>query len=399
MDLQTIVKLDQENYMNTFGPRTPVCLTHGEGVKVYDTEGKCYLDFFAGIAVNALGHGHPALVKAVSEQAGKLMHCSNLYYNEPQTKLAAKINALAGGGHRVFFANSGAEANETAIKLARAFFNKKGMPEKNEIITLYHSFHGRTITTVTATAQPKYQKYFTPLTPGFSYVEPGDCVALEAAVNDKTCAIMLELIQGESGVHPMDVAFLQMVKKICEEKQILLIVDEVQTGIGRTGTMFAYEQFDVEPDIFTLAKALGGGVPIGATCAKEEVAAAFAPGDHGTTFGGNPLACAAALAVLETIEQEDLLKNVAEVGTYFSNKLQTELGDAVAEIRGRGLMIGIELKVPVAAQLKTGLLEAGYLVGNVGTNTLRVLPPLILKKEHVDGFVVALAKLLKEVAV
>ena len=399
MDLQTIVKLDQENYMNTFGPRTPVCLTHGEGVKVYDTEGKCYLDFFAGIAVNALGHSHPALVKAVSEQAGKLMHCSNLYYNEPQTKLAAKINALAGGRHRVFFANSGAEANETAIKLPRAFFNKKGMPEKNEIITLYHSFHGRTVTTVTATAQPKYQKYFTPLTPGFSYVEPGDSAGLEAAVSDKTCAIMLELIQGESGVHPMDGAFLQTVKKICNEKNILLIVDEVQTGIGRTGTMFAYEQFDVEPDIFTLAKALGGGVPIGAACAKEDVAAAFAPGDHGTTFGGNPLACAAALAVLETIEQEDLLENVGEVGTYFSNALKAELGDAVAEIRGRGLMIGIELKAPVAAQLKNSLLEAGYLVGNVGTNTLRVLPPLILKKEQVDGFVTALAKLLKEVAV
>lgn len=396
MELQTIIQLDQENYMNTFGPRTPVCLTHGEGVKVYDTEGKVYLDFFAGIAVNALGHGHPALVKAVAEQAGKLMHCSNLYYNQPQTKLAAKINALAGGEHRVFFANSGAEANETAIKLARAYFHKNGMPSKNEIITLYHSFHGRTITTVTATAQPKYQKYFTPLTPGFSYVEPNDGAALEAAVTDNTCAIMLELIQGESGVHPMDMAFLQTVRKICKEKDILLIVDEVQTGIGRTGTMFAYEQFDVEPDIFTLAKALGGGVPIGATCAKTEVAAAFAPGDHGTTFGGNPLACAAALAVLETIEQDDLLKNVVEVGEYFSDELKANLGDAVTEIRGKGLMIGIELKAPTAAQMKGRLLEEGYLVGNVGTNTLRVLPPLILTKEHVDGFVATLAKLVKE---
>lgn len=382
--------------MNTFGARTPVCLTHGEGVKVYDTEGKAYMDFFAGIAVNSLGHGHPALVKAVTEQATKLIHCSNLYYNEPQAKLAAEINKLAGGGHRVFFANSGAEANEAAIKLARAYFNKKGMPEKNEIITMHHSFHGRTVTTVTATAQPKYQKYFTPLTPGFSYVEPNDTAALEAAVNDNTCAIMLELIQGESGVHPMEAAFLQKVKDICQEKNLLLIVDEVQTGIGRTGTMFAWEQFGVKPDIFTLAKALGGGVPIGAACAKEDVAAAFAPGDHGTTFGGNPLACAAGLAVLSTIQEEGLLENASQVGGYFKQELEAKLGDAVTEIRGKGLMIGIELKAPVAAQIKSRLFEEGYLVGNVGANTLRVLPPLILTQKQVDGFVDTLAKLVKE---
>lgn len=396
MDLQTIIQIDQENYMNTFGARTPVCLTHGEGVKVYDTEGKAYMDFFAGIAVNSLGHGHPALVKAVTEQASKLIHCSNLYYNEPQAKLAAEINKLAGGGHKVFFANSGAEANEAAIKLARAYFNKKGMPEKNEIITMHHSFHGRTVTTVTATAQPKYQKYFTPLTPGFSYVEPNDTAALEAAVSDNTCAIMLELIQGESGVHPMEAAFLQKVKEICKEKNVLLIVDEVQTGIGRTGSMFAWEQFDVKPDIFTLAKALGGGVPIGAACAKEDVAAAFAPGDHGTTFGGNPLACAAGLAVLSTIKEEGLLENASRVGSYFKQELEEKLGDTVTEIRGKGLMIGIELKAPVAAQIKNRLFEEGYLVGNVGANTLRVLPPLILTQEQVDGFVDTLTKLVKE---
>ena len=391
--LNDIINTDKLNYMNTFGARTPVCFEYGEGIFLYDTNGKKYTDLFAGIAVNALGHGHPDLVGAITEQAKKLIHCSNLYYNEPQTKLAEKLNQLAGGGFKVFFANSGAEANEAAIKLARAFFNKQGLSLKNEFVTLNNSFHGRTLTTITATAQPKYQKYFTPLTPGFSYVAPNDFAALEEAVGENTCGIILEIIQGESGVHPMDLEYLKKVRKLCDDKNVLMIVDEVQTGIGRTGHMFAYQGTGIEPDIFTLAKALGGGVPIGAACAKAHVADAFAPGDHGTTFGGNPLACAAALVVLKVIEDDDLLKRVERSGTHFSNALEAlkkKGAFRISEIRANGLMIGIDFAVPVAAEIKKNLFEAGFLVGNVGEYTLRLLPPLIIGTQDIDAFITAL---------
>ena len=395
MKLEDIILIDKENYMNTFGERTPVCFEYGKGVYLYSSDGKKYTDLFAGIAVNILGHGHPALTEAICSQAKKLIHCSNLYYKEPQALLAQKLNGLIGGGYKMFFANSGAEANEGAIKLARAYFNKKGMPYKNEIITMNHSFHGRTVTTITATAQPKYQKYFTPLTPGFKYSEPNDIEMLENTVNEHTCAVMLEIIQGESGVYPMTENFLDKVRELCREKDILLIIDEVQTGIGRTGSMFAYQNTKVKPDIFTLAKALGGGVPIGAVCASDEVAPAFSPGDHGTTFGGNPLACAAALAVLETVEKESIIDNVNETGKYFFEtleKIKKETG-SIKEIRGRGLMIGIEFNEPCAVNVKNRLFEKGYLVGSVGNNILRILPPLIFNKENVEDF----AKVLSEI--
>ena len=398
MELNDIIKIDEENYMNTFGKRTPVCFTRGKGTKLYDTEGKEYTDFFAGIAVNVLGHSHPTLVKAITEQAGKMLHCSNLYYNEPQTLLAERINKLAGGGHKVFFANSGAEANEGAIKLVRAYFHKKGQESKNEFITLNNSFHGRTLTTITATAQPKYQKYFTPLTPGFSYVESNDFEALKNAITPNTCAIMLEVVQGESGVHPMDISYLKNTRALCDANDILLIIDEVQTGIGRTGSMFAYQQAGIEPDVFTLAKALGGGVPIGALCAIDRVAEAFEPGDHGTTFGGNPLACSAALAVLDTIEKEQLIENVKNVAMHFSKRLDelmSEPNSKISAVRVKGLMIGIDFKEPVAAEVKVQLFERRYIVGNVGASTLRLLPPLIVTKEEVDGFIEVLGGVVK----
>ena len=394
MDLKNIAQLDKNNYMNTFGARTQLCVSHGKGMFVYDTDGKEYMDLFAGIAVSALGHAHPDLVKTIANQAEKIIHCSNLYYNEPQTKLAEKLNNLAGGGHKVFFANSGAEANEAAIKLARAYFHKKDMPWKNEIITMKNSFHGRTLTTITATGQPKYQKYFSPLTPGFKYAEINNIESVENELSENTCAIMLEIIQGESGVHALEEEFLKAVRNICHLKNILLIVDEVQTGIGRTGDMFAYQGTGIEPDIFTLAKALGGGVPIGAACAKDFVAEAFAPGDHGTTFGGNPLACAAALAVLEVIERDGLLEKCKETGAHFSKKLN-ELVSAglIGAVRASGLMIGFDLKNPSAPEVKNRLMELGFLVGNVGLNTVRVLPPLVAEKEHIDKFIEALKSL------
>ena len=390
--LQSIKDLDKQYFMNTFGERIPVCFEKGEGIKLFSTEGDIYTDFFAGIAVNALGHSHKKYVQALKDQAEKLIHTSNLYYVKSQAYLAEKICKLS-CADKVFFSNSGAEANEGAIKLAKIYFYKKGMPEKNEIITLNHSFHGRTLATVAATAQEKYQAPYKPLTPGFKHVEINDFDALLSAVTDKTAAIMVELIQGESGVYPCDKEYIKKVRKLCDEKEILLIADEVQTGIGRTGKMFAYENFDITPDIFTLAKALGGGVPIGAVCAKDFCASAFAPGDHGSTFGGNPFCCAAANAVLDIIEEEKLVKNAEEVGAYFKEKLSqlSAKHSCIKEIRGMGLMCGVELEEGLAKKVNAKLFEEKYLCG-VCYNTLRILPPLIVTKNDIDEFINALEK-------
>jgi acetylornithine aminotransferase/acetylornithine/N-succinyldiaminopimelate aminotransferase len=397
MKLNEIMELDSRYYMNTFGSRTPVCFEYGKGIRLYDTEGKEYLDFLAGIAVNALGHGHPALVEAIRSQAEKLIHCSSLYYIEAQARLAALLaeNSCA---DRVFFANSGAEANEGAIKLARIYFKKNGMPDKYEIITLKKSFHGRTLTTVAATGQEKYQKPYAPLIPGFKHVPLNDLASLEAAIGDSTCAIMLEPVQGESGVYPADVEYVRAVRKLCDEKGLLLIFDEIQTGIGRTGKLFGYEHFGVEPDIFTLAKALAGGVPIGALCAKQKIASAFEPGDHGSTFGGNPLACSAGLAVLRTILEENLVSNAEEVGNYLKESLKklSERSTLISDVRGLGLMIGLQLSEGRAQEIKGRLFDKGFLVGNVGTDVIRLLPPLIVTKADVDTFVKAFGEVLAE---
>jgi len=392
MDLQSIMKLDEQYYMNTFGKRTPVCFDRGEGITLYDTEGNSYTDFFGGIAVNALGYCHKGMTEALTKQVQKLLHTSNLYYVENQSLLAEKLvkHSVA---DKVFFANCGAEANESAIKLAKMYFYKKNQPEKSEIITLKNSFHGRTLACVAATGQEKYQKPYAPLTPGFRHVPINDFDALQAAVDEKTAAIMVELIQGESGVNPMTQEYVDKMVALCKEKEILLIVDEVQTGMGRTGTWFCYENYGISPDIFTLAKGLGGGVPIGAVCAKAEVAAAFSPGDHGGTFGGGPLATCAGLAVCNAFENEKVPENSQEVGAYLKGKLQ-ELAKAcpvIAGVRGMGLMIGIVFAEPVAKKLQQAMFEKKYLVGAVGDNVLRLLPPLVITKADADAFCNTLA--------
>lgn len=394
--LEDIIKLDKKYYMNTFGDRLPVCFEKGKGMKLFDDKGRAYYDFLGGIAVNALGHRHKDFVKALKSQLGKVIHTSSLYYIENQARLAQKLaeNSCA---DRVFFANSGAEANEGAMKLAKIYFYKKGL-EKYEIITLDKSFHGRTLATVAATGQEKYQKPYRPLLPGVIQVEPNSFEAVLEAVTDKTAAIMIELIQGESGVHPMDKEYVQKLRKFCDERDIVLIFDEVQTGMGRTGNLFAYEMYGVEPDIFTAAKALGGGIPIGAVCAKQKIADAFEPGDHGTTFGGNPFATAAALAVFKIFEKEKLVENAKKMGVIFAEKLsllRQKHSDKITEIRNAGLLIGIQLRDDIAKNVSAELFESGMLVSLCGGNTIRIAPPLIITEKDIAVFIAALDKVLE----
>lgn len=396
MNINEIMEMDKKYYMNTFGNRTPVCFQYGKGINLWDTEGRKYYDFLGGIAVNVLGHSHPALVKAICSQAERLIHCSSLYYIEAQAKLAKMLveNSCA---DRVFFANSGAEANEGAIKLARIFYKKGSHPEKFEIITLKKSFHGRTLTTVAATGQEKYQKPYMPVTPGFKHVPMNNLDALKQEIGTATCAVMMEPVQGESGVNPAESEYVKGVRKLCDENGLLLIFDEIQTGMGRTGKLFGYENYGIEPDIFTLAKGLAGGVPIGALCAKEHVAKAFEPGDHGSTFGGNPLACTAGIAVFETILREGLAENAAEMGSYLIGNLKSLAGkySLIKEIRGIGLMIGIQLSSEKAAEIKNMLFEKGILAGSVGSDVVRILPPLIIGKADIDIFVETLENILE----
>ncbi len=385
MELNKIMEIDAEYYMNTFGKRIPVAFDRGKGMYLYTEEGEEYLDMFAGIAVTALGHCHEGFTKAITEQAGKLLHTSSIYYIKNQALLAKRI-CDASVADRVFFCNSGAEANEGAMKLAKIYYYKQGK-EKYEIITLNSSFHGRTLATVAATGQPKYQKPYKPLIPGIKHVDINDFEALEAAVTDNTCAIMLEVVQGESGVHLCTDEYLMKVRRLCDEKDILLIFDEVQTGMGRTGKMFAYQTTPVEPDIFTLAKALGNGVPIGALCAKEFAAKGFEPGDHGGTFGGNPLATAAGMAVFDAFEKEHICENAAAMGEYFEERLRAINSPQILEIRRKGLMIGVQMPDGMAKEAQEKLFARRVLVGSCGGHTLRILPPLIIKKEHIDKFI------------
>ena len=386
--------LDDTYYVNIFGDRIPVAFTHGKGVYLFSTEDKRYMDMLGGIAVNSLGHANPRLVKAIAGQAKKLIHCSSLYYIPSQAELARKLVERT-FADRAFFCNSGSEANEAAIKLARAYYYKKDAPRK-KFITALQSFHGRTLASVTATGQPKYNLPFGPLPEGFSYVPYNDIEAMRAAVDSDTCAVMLELIQGESGVIPADPSYIKAVREICTAAGVLLILDEVQTGTGRTGTFFAYEQFGITPDILTTAKGLAGGVPIGAMLVTEDAATAFVQGDHGTTFGGNPLAMTAALAVLEEIDHRDLLKHTQVVGAFIRKKLaqvQKKQG-IISDIRGMGLLIGIELSSPIAIEVKKKCFEKGFLIGSIGANVLRIAPPLILSKREAAAFVSALSEIL-----
>lgn len=398
MELENIILNDKSYYMNTFGDRLKVAFEKGEGINLYSTDGRVFKDFLGGIAVNALGHSHPILTEKLHNQIDKVLHTSSLYYIENQAQVAKELVTRT-CADKAFICSTGAEANEGAIKLAKIYFYKKGI-EKFEVISLDHSFHGRTLATVAATGQEKYQKPYRPLTPGFKQVEANNFEALENAVTDKTCAILLEPVQGESGVHPMDIEYLKKVRKLCDEKDIILIFDEVQTGMGRCGSLFMYMQTGVEPDIFTCAKALGGGIPIGAVCAKDKVASAFEPGDHGTTFGGNPFSCAAALAVFEAFDKEKLVENAKAMGEYFEKKL-TELknssGGKIKEIRARGLLIGIELDEAIAKKVFAALFEKGYLTSLCGGTTIRIAPALIIKEENIDDFVSALSDVLENI--
>lgn len=384
MNNQMIKEAGERYVMNTYG-RLPLALVKGEGCRVFDAEGKGYLDFVAGIAVNSLGHGHPALTKALTNQINQLVHVSNLYWIENQVKLA-EILVENSCFDKVFFANSGAEANEGAIKLARKYAEEHLGKDKYEIITMKQSFHGRTLATLTATGQDKYHKNFNPLPEGFKYAPFNDFDALKDLVGPNTCAIMLEPIQGEGGVHPAKPEFLQKVRQLCDDLGLILIFDEVQTGVGRCGKLFAYEIYGVEPDIMTLAKGLAGGVPIGALLAKNEVAKAFRPGDHASTFGGNPLATAAGIAVLETIFNKNLLTQVEKMSNYFVDRfdeLKQQFPFFIKEIRGKGLLLGLELENS-AAEIVSLCREKGLLINGLGDTVLRFLPPLIITEVEID---------------
>ncbi len=381
--------------MNTYA-RTPISIVRGRGMRVYDLEGREYLDFVAGIAVNVLGHAHPDVVVAIQKQAQQLLHASNLYYTEPQVRLAEMLvdHSFA---DRVFFCNSGAEANEAAIKLARRYGHLKYGDDRYEIIAMRQSFHGRTLATLTATGQEKVQHGFEPLMPGFLHVPFNDLPAVEHLVTAKTAAVMLELIQGEGGVHVADRAYLQGLQALCRARDVLLIFDEVQTGMGRTGTLFAYEQFGVQPDIMTLAKGLGGGLPIGACLAREAVAAAFTPGAHASTFGGNPLACAAALAVLQTLLNGAFLSHSRRMGTYLQKGLtdcQARLS-LVKEVRGMGLIQGMELTID-AKPVVSDCLARGLLINATADRVLRFVPPLIVTTSDIDRLIDTLWQVLSK---
>ncbi len=394
MNSQTLMMLSEKYVAHTYG-RYPIVLVRGQGTRVWDMDGKEYLDFVSGLAVCNLGHCHPKVVKAVQSQVETLIHVSNFYYIEPQIQLASLL-CKHSFADKVFFCNSGAEANEGAIKLARKYAKEKMEGDRYEMITMERSFHGRTFATLTATAQEKFHKGYSPLMPGFKYIPFNDIVAVRKAIGSKTCGVMLEPIQGEGGVNCPSEGYLKGLREICDEKGILLIYDEVQVGMGRTGRLFAYEHEGVEPDILTLAKSLAGGVPIGAVLIKEKVAESFKPGDHASTFGGNPLATAAGVAALSAILEEGMLENCEKVGEYFLSKLEEikKRFPFVQEVRGKGLILGMELKMDGGAIVKE-MMQRGFLINCTMGNVLRFLPPLIVTKEEVDRLVETLVEVFK----
>ncbi|MBW1615556.1 MAG: aspartate aminotransferase family protein [Deltaproteobacteria bacterium] len=385
----SIIEESEKVFANTY-KRAQIVIDKGAGATLWDKEGKSYTDFMAGIAVCGLGHCHPAVVNAVKAQAEKLFHISSLYYIEPQTKLASWLvkNSFA---DRVFFSNSGTEANEAAIKLARKYFWDKGEKNRFKIITALKSFHGRTYGGLSATGQDKIKKGFHPILQGFENVPFNDIKAIEEKTDKTVCAIMLEPVLGEGGIILPEPGYLKEVRKICDRTGALLIFDEIQTGIGRTGKLFGYMNFNVKPDIMTLAKALGNGLPIGAMLAKEDIAKAFVPGSHGSTYGGNPVACAGAFAVAETIEQEKILDNCITQGEYLKKRLNglQKKYSFIKDVRGIGLMIGAELNIDGSDIVKKAL-EKGFLINCIQTNILRFIPPLIIKKENINALINAL---------
>lgn len=393
MDKKAIIEETEKYYLPVFG-RYPMVMELGQGCRVWDNEGNEYVDAFAGIAVNSLGYNHPVLVKAISEQASKLMHCSNLYYTEIQAK-ALRMVAEATGMDRIFFANCGAEGNEGAMKLARKYGVSKA-PTKYKIISADESFHGRTFDTLAATGHDYYHVGYGPLSPGHVLVPYGDIKALEAQMDDDVCAVLLEPIQGEGGVHVPSDEYLQQVRALCDKHDALLIFDEVQTGVARTGKWFAYMHSGVKPDILTFAKGIGGGFPVAGFAVPERLAHVFKPGDHGGTFGGNPLACAAVYATLTTIKSEGLVDKVAEKGEYFKNelhKLQEKYPAKVTDVRGCGLMLGMEV-AGEGKPIVESCLANNVIVNCTAGNVIRIVPPLIISREEIDIVVAALDKAL-----
>lgn len=383
MTNKNLFSCSQQFIMGTYN-RIPIMPVRGAGVRIWDSEGKEYLDFVAGIAVCNLGHCHPKVVEALKSQAERLIHVSNLYYIRPQIEFAEKLIENSFDG-QVFFCNSGAEANEAAIKLARKYAHEKRGEDHYELITMENSFHGRTMATVTATGQRKFQVGFDPLLNGFKYVPYDNPEALEAAVTEKTCGVLLEPIQGEGGIKIPDPGYLREVRRICDERGILMILDEVQVGMGRTGKLFAYQHSGIEPDIMTLAKALGNGYPMGAMIAKREIASVFVPGAHASTFGGNPLGMVAGLATLQTMLEDGVLENCRRMGAYFLEKLAglKEKHSIIREIRGKGLMIGAELAIE-GREIVDRCREKGLLINCTAGNVLRFVPPLVVNESEID---------------
>ena len=391
MNTQNIISTAEQNLIHTYN-RYQIVLDKGDGVRLFDTDGKEYLDFGAGIAVFALGYNNKEYNDALKAQIDKLIHTSNYFYNEPAADAASALTK-ASGMDRVFFTNSGTEAVEGAIKLAKKYAFLKDGTTDHEIIAMQHSFHGRSMGALAVTGNKHYQEAFGPMLPGIKFAKYNDLESVKALVNEKTCAVIFETVQGEGGVYPAEKEFIEGVRKLCDEKGILLILDEIQCGMGRTGSMFAYQQYGVKPDIVTVAKALGCGVPIGAFLAKEEVAKALVPGDHGTTYGGNPFACAAAVKVFELFDSLKVLDNVKEVGAYLAeqlDKLAAEC-DIVKERRGVGLIQGIELTINPKDVIANAL-DNGLILFSAGTNVIRFVPPLVITKADVDEMIVKLKK-------
>src|SRR6056297_3504237 len=383
--------LDQKHYLQTF-KRYPITLERGQGAMVWDVEGNKYIDALGGIAVNLLGHNHPALVKAIQEQAAKLIHISNFYLSVPQVELPEKLTALS-GLHRVFFSNSGAESVEGAIKIARKYAHSKG--RGGDVISFEGSFHGRTLATI-ATGKPQMQKGFELIPAGFYQIPAGDIKKLRETASEQAAAIIVEPIQGEGGINVADPEFLQSLRDFCDENDIVLIFDEIQCGIARTGKMFAWEHYGVKPDIITLAKGLGGGVPIGAILSNQKVSDAIDFGDHGTTFGGNPLSTTAALTTLEVIENDNLVEQSHEKGTWLMKKIEAMNEPSIKEIRGKGLMIGIEFDFETKP-LVAKMLERGVLANATAGNVLRLVPPLVITYDEMEKVVEVIKQSLKEI--
>lgn len=381
MNSEQAIKMENENILQTYD-RFPVVIESGHGATLYDIDGKKYVDMTSGIGVSSLGYNNEGLKESINKQMNKVFHTSNVFFNAANIELAGMLTN-ATGMSKVFLCNSGAEANECAIKIARKYGFNKYEGERYKIITLKESFHGRTITTLAATGQDKYHNYFFPFTEGFKYVEMNNFEELKSALDDTVCAVMMEAVQGEGGIHPMEKEFAQAVYKLCSETDTLVIFDEIQCGIGRTGYFYAYEEFGIKPDIVTSAKGLGGGIPIGAVLCNEKLQNVLNKGDHGSTFGGNPIAAAAACEVVSKISDQAMLDNIKEKGNYIKEKLKAFNSDKIVEVRGKGLMIGVELKFEAKNAINS-CIQKGVLFLSAGKNVIRMLPPLTITYEEID---------------